>query len=163
MNSRNFRCMSLAMVLGASGCMLGEADLAETHVAGDAGDSATETAVDVESTRIALQTGVSAEPGDNDGFCEDGAGVFLSAIGDAAHLTLYVVAPAEMVTFERSSLQLTTQQADGEATEVSDFEPVTLEAGESWSFAEDADGPLMDVIAEVDARIVHVNQPSGPD
>lgn len=151
MTSRNFRCISVvAMLLAASGCML-EADIAETDAARD---SATDTAMDVASTRIALQTGASAEPGDNDGFCENGAGVILSAIGDAAYLTLYVVTPAEMVTFERSTLHLTTQRADGEATEVDDFEPVTLEAGESRSFTVEADGSLMHVVAEVDARVL---------
>src|SRR5262245_13552525 len=82
----------VVMLLGAVGCMGTAADITEAA-------PATELATDppqVATTRIALETAASTEPGDNDGFSENGAGVFLSALGDSATLTLYVVAPAEI-------------------------------------------------------------------
>ena len=143
MTYRGFRFASIAVVL----CVLGGCTSTETAV------TPVDTATDDEPTRIALRTGPSAGPGEIDGFCENGAGVYLSADDDAARLTLYVVTPAAEVTFERPELQLVTQQDDHQEMKVSEFESVTLRAGESWTLSERADGPLMDVFAEIDARV----------
>lgn len=139
------------MFLGASACMATEADAVATRPT--YGPTADEPAT-VTSAHLAMQTIASAEPGENAGSFENGAGALLSAIGDAAILTVYVVTPAEIVTFERSKLRLTSQQAAGEVTETTELETVTLEAGESWSFSEQADGTLMNAAAEIDAVVL---------
>ncbi|HKP56303.1 MAG TPA: hypothetical protein VJV78_06275 [Polyangiales bacterium] len=82
------------------------------------------------------------------GFCTDGVGVFLTAVDDAAELTLYVVAPAERATFSRPALHLTTLDGEHSQTEVVEFEDVTLEAGESHVLRQEAVGTLMEVFAE---------------
>lgn len=152
MRSHHFQSMAVALtLLGVGACMGTETN---DLTPGQSPEAATDAPATVEPTRIALQTAASAEPGENDGSCENGAGVILSALGDAATLTVYVVAPAEIVTFERTTLRLRTQQAAGEVTEVAEFETVTLEAGESRSFSSEVDGKLMNVAAEVDAMVL---------
>lgn len=152
MNCHHLRSMSVvAMLLGTSGCMGTESDSA---LPGQNAGSTMDEPAEIAPTHIALQTAASAEPGDNDGYCENGAGVLLSALGDAATLTVYVVPPAEIVTFERSMLHVTSQQADGEVTEVTELDAVTLETGESWSFSAQAPGTLMSAAVEVDAMVL---------
>jgi hypothetical protein len=144
MIARSLRCMLVLTVLvAASGCMATDEDFVQPEQA----------EADVEPTRIALKTGASAGPDDIDGFCEEGAGVYLSADGDGAQLMLYVVAPAEAVTFERPELRLITGQADGEVTEVREFASVTLIAGESKVLSAQAEAPLMDVVAEIETQV----------
>jgi hypothetical protein len=101
-----------------------------------------------EPSRMALRNAAYATPEAIGGFCVDGVGVYLSAVDGVAELTLYVVAPATRVTFDRPALYLTTQEGDHWNTEVAEFEAVTLEAGESHVFREEAEGPLMEVVAD---------------
>jgi hypothetical protein len=98
-----------------------------------------------EPTHTALRNGVFATPQTVGGHSVDGVGVYLSAVDNTAELTLYVVAPAESATFGRPALYLTTQEGE---TEVAEFEHVTIEAGESRVFREEADGTLMEVFAD---------------
>jgi hypothetical protein len=105
----------------------------------------------VQPARIALRSGASVEPGEFDGYCENGIGVYLSADDTRALLTVYVVSPAESAVFVRPTLRLTTQDGDAQATDVSEFETIELGAGESRLFAEYTDGRLMDVAAELSA------------
>jgi hypothetical protein len=77
-----------------------------------------------EPTQTALRNGVFATPQSVGGFSVDGVGVYLSA------------------------LYLTTQEGDHWQTEVAEFEPVTVDAGESRVFREEADGTLMEVFAD---------------
>jgi len=137
--------LSAATLSIASGCMSAEADIADTQL------EVAEAEDDIASTRIALRAGAAAGAGEIDGFCENGAGVYLSAREDSAELTVYVVTPAETVTFDRPALRVTTQRDDGQKTELNEFESVTLRAGESWSFAVEVgeDGTLVDVVAEL--------------
>jgi hypothetical protein len=147
MTRRDLPCvLGTAMMIAVSGCMsTGEG----RELAGDS-----DTVRDVESTRIALRTGASAGPDELDGFCEDGAGVFLSAYGETADLTIYVVAPAETVTFERPALRLTTMLDGRPTTDISEFEDVTLHAGESRVFTAQTVGTLMDVVAEIGPSVL---------
>jgi hypothetical protein len=97
----------------------------------------------------ALRNGAYATPEEVGGFCVEGVGVFLSAVGGTAELTLYVVAPAERMTFDRPALYLTTRDGDHENTEVAEFDAVTLQAGESRVFRRAAtDGTLVGVFAD---------------
>lgn len=105
--------------------------------------------VEADQTRIALRAGASVGPDEIDGYCEDGIGVYLSADDTQAMLTVYVVTPAESAVFVHPTLHLTTQQADMQWTQDKQFETVVLKAGESRTFAQEADGPLMNVEAEV--------------
>jgi hypothetical protein len=135
------RLLTAAALVAAAGCAGSSAGLAadtsDTHqVAAD------------ESTHTALRNGVFATPQAVGGSAVDGVGVFLSAVDNTAELTLYVVAPAESVTFSRPSLYLTTQEADHSKTEVAEFEDVTLDAGDSRVFRAEADGMLMEVFAD---------------
>ena len=135
--------ISIAALFLASACMGTAADVA-------ASDEASPSAiVEPDSNRIALRTGASVGPDEIDGFCENGAGVYLSADDTSAQLMVYVVTPAETVTFDRPELTLTTEQGD---TQTFQFETVTLRAGESWTFAEKVDAKLVDVVAEVAAE-----------
>jgi hypothetical protein len=101
-----------------------------------------------DSTQTALRNGVFATPETIGGFSADGVGVFLSAVDNAAELTLYVVAPAQSATFGRPALYLTTQEGDHSKTDVAEFDDVTVEAGESRVFRKEADGTLMEVFAD---------------
>jgi len=101
-----------------------------------------------EPSRSALRDGAYATPQTFGGFCEEGLGVYLSAAGDTAELTLYVVWPAKSATFHRPALYLTTQEGDHSKTEVAEFDDVTLQAGESRYFRRQADGKLMEVFAD---------------
>jgi hypothetical protein len=105
----------------------------------------------VEGKRIALRSGASVEPGEFDGYSENGIGVYLSADDTRALLTVYVVSPAQSAVFVRPTLRLTTQDGDAQSTEVSEFETIELGAGESRLFSEYTDGQLMDVSAELSA------------
>ena len=105
----------------------------------------------VEGTRIALRSGANVEPGEFDGYCENGIGVFLSADDKQALLTVYVVTPAESAVFVRPKLRLTTQDGDAQSTVESEFETIELGAGESKLFTESIDGQLMDVEAVLSA------------
>jgi hypothetical protein len=130
----------------AGGCMsTAEAELAS----GDSEDFAPAT---VEPTRIALRAGASVTPDDVEGFCNDGVGVYLSATTNTAELIVYVVPPAESAVFVRPALHLTTQQGDGQATDVMQFETTELQVGESQVFSKQSDGALLDVVAELGAE-----------
>jgi hypothetical protein len=91
---------------------------------------------------------VFATPQKFGGFSANGVGVYLSAVNDVAELTLYVVAPAQSATFGRPALYLTTREGDHTKTDVAEFEDVTLEAGESRVFSEEASGRLTEVFAD---------------
>lgn len=137
-----FMCAA-ALLFG--GCMAtAEADFSQS-------DSEQADADSVQPARIALRSGAAVEPGEFDGYCENGIGVYLSADDTQALLTVYVVSPAESAVFVRPTMRLTTQDGDAQATEVSEFETIELGAGESRLFAEYTDGPLMDVAAELSA------------
>jgi len=143
MKCHNLQLMMVAAVLcSVSACTGTEAELAGAEIAED---------VEVEPTRIALRKSASAAADEIDGYCENGVGVYLSAAEDTAELTLYVVTPAESATFERPALHFTVQQGDREMTEDTEFETVTLNAGESRTFFAQAQGKLMDVAAAVTA------------
>lgn len=102
-------------------------------------------------TRIALRSGASVGPDEIDGYCENGIGVYLSADDTQALLTVYVVTPAESAVFVRPTLHLTTQEGDVQWIQDRQFETVELEAGQSHTFALEADGALMNVDAELSA------------
>jgi len=89
-----------------------------------------------------------ATPDSVGGFSMEGVGVYLSAARDTAEMTLYVVAPAETVTFSRPALYLTTREGDHSKTDMAEFEDVTLDAGESRTLRKEADGTLMEVFAD---------------
>ena len=132
--------LGTALVISAAGCA----------VSGDGVEqdtSDTDQGAPDESMHAALRNGVFATPEAIGGFSVDGVGVFLSAVDNTAELTLYVVAPAQSVTFARPALYLTTQEGDHHKTEVAEFEDVTIEAGESRVFREDVEGTLMEVFA----------------
>ena len=135
--------LSAAALLIASGCMNTDASAPEFD---------SEVRAQVEPTRIALRAGTAVDADEIDGFCEDGAGVYLSTSGNTAELLVYVVTPAESVTFERPTLHVTSQQGEEELTEESEFESVTLRAGESFVFSEEVEGTLLDVVAEISAQ-----------
>jgi hypothetical protein len=124
--------------------MTAEADFSQS-------DLEAEEVEGVEGKRIALRSGASVEPGEFDGYSENGIGVYLSADDTRALLTVYVVSPAQSAVFVRPTLRLTTQDGDAQSTEVSEFETIELGAGESRLFSEYTDGQLMDVSAELSA------------
>jgi hypothetical protein len=130
-----------AACAGSRGGVAGDpADLADTS-------GADEVTAD-EPIQSALHNGVFATPQKFGGFSANGVGVYLSAVNDVAELTLYVVAPAQSAAFGRPALYLTTQQGDHVKTDVAEFEDVTLEAGESRVFSEEAGGRLTEVFAD---------------
>lgn len=138
--------IAAALLLGASGCMSVQAESAQL-------DDEEATVADAEPTRIALRKGAAAAGADEiDGYSDNGVGVYLSAANDTAELTLYVVAPAESATFEQPALHLTVQQGETQTTQDSEFETITLLAGESHVFSRRVDGALMGVVAEVAAQ-----------
>jgi hypothetical protein len=144
----NLRLMafSAALLCATSGCLGSEAEVA-------AADLATTENYEFEPSPSATHMGpVSAKVDENDGYCEDGLGVFLSATADTATLTVYVVTPAERSMFERPTLRLTLSDGDSERTVVREFATITLEAGDSSTFSEHVDGTLMNVDAELDAQ-----------
>lgn len=96
----------------------------------------------------ALRDGAFATPESVGGFSTDGVGVFLTAVDNTAELTLYVVAPAKQATFYGPAMYLTTQVGDHAQTDIVEFEDVTLEAGESHVFRQEAGGTLMEVYAD---------------
>jgi len=100
---------------------------------------------------IALRAGADVGADEIDGYSERGIGVYLSADDAQAMLTVYVVTPAEQAVFVRPTLHLTTQKGDIQWTQDRVFDSVTLKAGESRTFAQEADGALMNVEAEVSA------------
>lgn len=125
--------------------MTAEADFLQSdHAAMEEGD-------DVAGTRIGLRTGANVEPGELDGYCENGVGVFLSADDKQALLTLYVVTPAESAVFVRPTLRITTHDGDTQSSQVSEFETIELGAGESKLFAAYTEGQLMDAEAQLSA------------
>jgi hypothetical protein len=101
-----------------------------------------------EPFQTALHNGVVATPQTVGGFSTGGVGVYLSAVDDMAELTLYVAAPAQIATFGRPALYLSTQEGDHQKTEVAEFDEVTIEAGESRVFRKEAGGKLMEVFAD---------------
>jgi hypothetical protein len=130
--------LTMAGIIAAAGCTGGSAE--------DTSD--TDPVVAEEPAHPALRNGVFATPQAVGGSSADGVGVFLSAVGDTAELTLYVVAPARSATFVRPALYLTTQEAEHSKTEVAEFEDVTMQAGESRVLREQADGTLLEVFAD---------------
>jgi len=136
-------------------CAAGCAGSAE-GVAGDPvepGDtSGTDEVAADEPIQTALRNGVFATPEAVGGFSTDGVGVYLSAVDKTAELTLYVVAPAQSATFSRPALYLTTREGDHSKTDVAEFEDVTIVAGESRVFREEAGGKLMEVFADFDGN-----------
>lgn len=143
MARRNVHLICAAALL-FGGCMTAEADYAQS-------DLEAQEIEGVEGTRIALRSGANVEPGEFDGYCENGIGVFLSADDKQALLTVYVITPAESAVFVRPRIRLTTQDGDAQSTKVSEFETIELGAGESKLFAEYTEGQLMDVKAELSA------------
>lgn len=135
------RLLTTAALITAAGCTGTSDGFAE-----DTSD-ADQVAAD-EPTHTALRNGVFATPETIGGFSAEGVGVYLSAVDDTAELTLYVVPPAEIATFGRPALYLTTQEGDHWKTEVAEFDDVTVEAGESRVFRAQADGTLMEVFAD---------------
>jgi hypothetical protein len=137
---------ALASAVGCAG--------SSESVAGDSvepGDtSGTDEVAAEEPLQAALRNGVLATPETVGGFSTDGVGVYLSAVDNQAELTLYVVAPAKSATFARPALYLTTHEGDHSKTQVAEFEDVTLEAGDSRVFREEAGGELMEVFADFD-------------
>lgn len=144
MARRNMLLVGAAALL-FGGCMTAEADFSQSDLEAE-GEVA-----GVEPRRIALRSGAAVEPGEFDGYCENGVGVYLSADDTRALLTVYVVTPAESAVFVRPTLRLTTQDGDAQATEVSEFQTIELSAGQSQVFTEYTDGRLMDAVAEVSA------------
>jgi len=140
-----------AALVSVSGCLpTGESPDVSEELADETSETRSRASADVadpEAMREALRTGTHATPEDVGGFCVDGVGVLLTAVDDAAELTLYVVAPAKSATFTGAALHLTTLDGDHSTTEVEEFEDVTLEAGESHVFRREASGQLMDVFA----------------
>lgn len=143
MARRNVQLICAAALL-FGGCMTAEADFSQS-------DLEAEEVAGVEGKRIALRSGANVEPGEFDGYCENGIGVYLSADDTRALLTVYVVSPAESAVFVRPTLRLTTQDGDAQSTDVSEFETIELGAGESRLFSEYTDGQLTDVAAELSA------------
>lgn len=137
-----------AALVSLTGCLpSGEAPEVTEELADGASEPSVTAPVDSEAMREALRRGTSATPEEVGGFCVDGVGVLLTAVDDAAELTVYVVAPAMRATFTGPALHWTTREGDHSKTEVAEFEDVTLEAGESHVFRREADGPLMDAFA----------------
>jgi hypothetical protein len=135
-----------AALVSLTGCMpTGEAPDVTPEFADETSETSERTPVD--ATREALRSGAYATPEEVGGFCVDGVGVLLTAVDDAAELTLYVVAPAKSATFNAPALHLTTLEGDHSKTEIAEFEDVTLEAGQSHVFRREAGGPLMDAFA----------------
>lgn len=135
----------VALVYATSGCAGAEADSASLET-----DTAENFAI--EPAQSALHAAdVSARADENDGFCDNGLGVYLSATANSADLTVYVVTPAKSATFEHPILRVTMADGDGEKTVVREFGTVTLEAGESRTFSEYVEGTLVNVVAELDA------------
>lgn len=158
LSSRWLRLCSLgplaaAALIGANaiGCAgTGENVAEESTVPQGTATSAESARTDVsavEPVQAALRNGVMATPETVGGLSMDGVGIYLSAARDTAEMTIYVVAPAESVTFSRPALYLTTQEGDHSKTDVAEFDDVTLEMGESRTFRKEADGPLMEVFA----------------
>jgi hypothetical protein len=143
MARRNVHFMAVAALL-LGGCMTAEADFSQS-------DLEAQEVEGVEGKRIALRSGAAVEPGEFDGYCENGIGVYLSADDTHALLTVYVVTPAESAVFVRPTLRLTTQNGDAQTTEVSEFETIELGAGESKLLSEYTDGQLTEVVAELSA------------
>jgi len=143
MARRTVHLISAAALL-FGGCMTAEADFSQSDLEAQEVEA-------VEGTRIALRSGANVEPGEFDGYCENGIGVFLSADDKQALLTVYVVTPAESAVFVRPKLRLTTQDGDAQSTVESEFETIELGAGESKLFTESIDGQLMDVEAVLSA------------
>lgn len=133
-----------AVLAAATGC----ATSGETpeELAEETADTSERAAED--PTLAALRGGAHATPETVGGFCVEGVGVFLTAVDDAAELTLYVVAPADRATFDRPAMYLTVRDGEHSTTEVAEFDRVTLEAGESRVFRREAQGALMDVFAD---------------
>ncbi|HET8932863.1 MAG TPA: hypothetical protein VFN67_05465 [Polyangiales bacterium] len=138
-----------ALPLLASGALLLSGCMTEAEARNSEDETAEVEAVG--QTRIALRSGAEVGPDEIDGYCENGIGVYLSADDTQAMLTVYVVTPAERAVFVHPTLHLTTQQGDIQWTQDRQFETIELEAGESHSFAQDADGALMNVSAELSA------------
>jgi PBP1b-binding outer membrane lipoprotein LpoB len=129
-----------------SGCM-SAAEAAAVH------DGVDEPQVEaVTQAPIALRAGASVGADEIDGYSENGIGVYLSADDVQAMLTVYVVTPAEQAVFMHPTLHLTTQKGDIQWTQDRVFDSVMLRAGESRTFAQEADGALMNVEAEVSAQ-----------
>jgi hypothetical protein len=99
--------------------------------------------------RVALRSGTSTAADEIDGYCENGVGVYLSAAGDSAELTLYLVPPATRATFEHPALRLSVAQPEGAITDRHEFESVTLQVGESRVLSRQAQGKLMAAAAEL--------------
>jgi hypothetical protein len=141
------RLAAAALICAAVGCAADSSERVEAPA--DPGDtSATDEVANDEPIQAALRNGVFATPQTIGGFSTDGVGVFLSAVDNIAELTLYVVAPAERATFRRPALYLTMQEGSHSKTDLAEFEDVTIEAGESRVFREEAGGQLMEVFAD---------------
>ena len=141
---QNLQLLASAALL-VSGCMsAAEADAvhAESSVTGVEA---------VGQKPIALRAGASVGADEIDGYSENGIGVYLSADDKQAMLTVYVLTPAEHAVFMHPTLHLTTQTDEGQWIQDRVFDTVTLKAGESRTFAQEADGALMNVEAEVSA------------
>ncbi len=144
-----------AALVSVSGCLpTGESPEISEELADETSETRSSASADAESSasdaeamREALRTGAWATPEDVGGFCVDGVGVLLTAVDDAAELTVYVVAPAKSATFTGAALRLTIREGDHSMTEVAELEDVTLEAGESHVFRREAHGQLMDAFA----------------
>jgi hypothetical protein len=144
---RFLQLLAAGALVSAVGCAgSGESVASESVEPGDT--SGTDEVAAEEPLQAALRNGVLATPETVGGFSTEGVGVYLSAVDNKAELTLYVVAPAQSATFVRPALYLTTQEGDHSKTEVAEFEDVTIEAGESRVFREEAGGPLMEVFAD---------------
>jgi hypothetical protein len=146
MARRNVQLVCAALLCGGlfGGCLTAEADLSQSDIEGSDVDG-------VAPARIALRSGATVEPGEFDGYCEKGIGVFLSADDTKALLTVYVVTPAQSAVFVKPTLRLTTQDGDAQSTKVSEFETIELSAGESQVFSDISETPLMDAVAELSA------------
>src|SRR5262245_23670290 len=78
-----------AMLISLTGCAgAGE----QQALAEDSDPEQASQIASADPMREALRKGATATPEEFGGFCVEGAGVFLSAVGDTAELTLYVVA-----------------------------------------------------------------------
>lgn len=150
-SSRRLRWIPRTLAAAALVCTVGCAGTSESVTEEPVTPEGAANTTDVTAeapVQAALRNGVLATPETVGGFSMDGVGVFLSAANDTAEMTLYVVAPAEAVTFARPALYLTTQEGDHETTDVAEFETVTLQMGESRTFRQDANGPLTEVFAD---------------
>lgn len=137
-----------AALLAAAGCAATVEAAGETSEESAEETSETSARAAADPALAALRGGAYATPETVGGFSVEGVGVFLTAVDDAAELTVYVVAPAERATFDRPTMYLTVQEGDHSMTEVAEFDDVTLEAGESRVFRKEAQGPLMGVFAD---------------